>query len=94
MPKSPTSLAPVLAFALASASAMLALWVLSYGFATGGFSVHNPLFASGFRTGIILSVGATVFAVITFTLKHRLRALILFWSVAGLIFWSVFAFIH
>jgi hypothetical protein len=95
MPKSPTtSLAPVLGFALASASALLALWLLSYGFATGGFSLHNPLFSAGFRTGVILSVGATLFAVIAFTLKHRRRWPLLLWSAAGLIFWWALAFIH
>jgi hypothetical protein len=94
MSKSPTSLAPVLGFALASASAMLALWMISYGFATGGFTLHNPLFLTGFRTGIILSIGATLFAVIAFTQKHRLRWLILPFAVAGLIFWSAFAFVR
>lgn len=94
MPKSPTSLAPVLGFALASASAMLALWLLSYGFATGGFTLHNPLFATGFRTGIILSIGATLFAGIAFNLKHRLRWLILLFALAGLLFWSALAFVR
>ena len=94
MSKSPTSLAPVLGFALASASAMLALWLGSYGFATGGFTLHNPLSLAGFRTGIILSVGATLFAIIAFTQKHRLRWLILLWSAAGLLFWCVFAFVR
>jgi hypothetical protein len=94
MPKSPTSLAPVLGFALASASALLALWLLSYGFATGGFSAQNPLFLAGFRTGIILSVGAALFAAITFSMKHRHRVPLLLYAAAGLVFWSAFAFVR
>ncbi|HEY0701992.1 MAG TPA: hypothetical protein VGD60_04415 [Candidatus Acidoferrales bacterium] len=93
MPKSPTALAPVLGFALASASALLALWMIAFGYATGG-SRHDPLFLTAFRTGIILSVGATVFALIAFNLKHHLRWLILLWALAGVCFWAVFAFIR
>jgi hypothetical protein len=87
MQKSPKSVAALIGFALASASALLAIWLRSYGYAVGGFRDYDPLLMAGFRTGMALSAAASVFAIIGLRQPNRLRWLGVGWALLGLLFW-------
>jgi hypothetical protein len=94
MQKSPSSIAALIGFALASASALLAIWLRSYGYAIGGFSHHDPLLIAGFRTGIALSLAGCIFSMIGLRPPSRLRWLGLVWALLGFLFWIGTAFMQ
>ena len=48
-------MATLAGFVLATASALIAIWLRSYGFAVGGFAHGDPLLIASFRTGMALS---------------------------------------
>jgi hypothetical protein len=91
MEKTPDSVAALISVALASASALLALWLLSYGYAIGGFHHHDPLLVAAFRTGLALSILATLCGIFGLRRPNRLRWFGLAWAAAGLLFWLVTA---
>jgi hypothetical protein len=94
MQKSPSSIAALIGLALASASALLAIWLRSYGYAIGGFPHHDPLLVAGFRTGIALSLAGCTFAMIGLRPPSRLRWLGVVWAMLGLLFWIGTAFMQ
>jgi hypothetical protein len=85
--KTPASLATLVGSALATASALLAIWLMSYGYATGGLRNHDPLLVAGFRTGLALSLAASIFSGVGLR-----RWLGLAFALAGLLFWARTAF--
>jgi drug/metabolite transporter (DMT)-like permease len=87
MDKTPASIATLIGSALASASGLLAIWLLSYGYATGGLHHNDPLLLAGIRIGIALSVAALVFAGIGIRKPSRMRWIGLAWAAAGCLFW-------
>jgi hypothetical protein len=87
MGKSPASIATLVGSALATASALLGVWLMSYGYATGGFRNHDPLLIAASRTGLVLSLAAALCASIGLRPASRLRCLGLAFALAGLLFW-------
>jgi hypothetical protein len=93
MDKTSASISTLIGSALASASALLAIWLLSYGYATGGFHHNDPLLVTGIRTGIGLSLAAMVFAGIGVRKPNRMRWIGLAWAAVGCLFWVCTAFV-
>jgi hypothetical protein len=85
--KTPTPIVMLVGAALASASALLAIWLMSYGYATGGLAHNDPLLVAGFQSGIAISAAASVFVGISLRRPSRLRWLGLVFALAGLLFW-------
>ena len=92
MDKPPSSVAALIGATLATASALLAIWLMSYGYATGGLHNRDPLLVAGFRIGMGISVAACVFAGVGLRRPNRVRWLSLAFAVAGLLFWASVAF--
>ena len=93
MDKTTASIATLIGSALASASALLAIWLLSYGYATGGFRHNDPLLVSSTRIGIGLSLAATVFAGIGVQKPNRMRWMGLACAALVGLFWVCTAFV-
>jgi hypothetical protein len=87
MQKSPSSIAALIGFALASASALLAIWLRSYAYAVGGLAHQDPLLLEGLRTGIALSSAGCIFAIAGLRPPSRERWLGFAWALLGLLFW-------
>ena len=62
MLKDSRSIAALAGFVLATASALIAIWLWSYGFAVGGLAHGDPLLIASFRTGMALSGVGVLFA--------------------------------
>jgi hypothetical protein len=92
MDKTPASIATLVGSALATASALLAVWLISYGYATGGLRVHDPLLVAGFRTGFAVSLAGSAFSGVGLRRPSRGRWLGLAFALAGLVFWARTAF--
>ena len=92
MDKTPSSVATLVGAALATASALLAIWLMSYGYATGGLHNGDPLLVAGFRIGIAISLAACIFSGVGLRRPNRVRWLSLAFAVAGLLFWASVAF--
>jgi hypothetical protein len=92
MDKTPAALATLVGSALATASALLAIWLMSYGYATGGLRNHDPLLVAGFRTGLALSLAASIFSGVGLRRPNQMRWLGLAFALAGLLFWARTAF--
>jgi len=91
MQKDLSSIAALAGFVLATASALIAVWLRSYGYATGGFPHNDPLLIEGFRTGLALSAAALLFSLIGLRPPSRMRWLGAGWAVVGLAFWAATA---
>lgn len=92
MDKTPSAVATLVGAALAAASALLAIWLMSYGYATGGLHNRDPLLVAGFRTGLAVSLAACIFSGIGLRRPNRVRWLSLAFAAAGLLFWASTAF--
>ena len=92
MDKTKSSVAALVGATLATASALLAIWLMSYGYATGGLHNGDPLLVAGFRIGMGISVAACVFAGAGLRRLNRVRWLSLAFAAAGLLFWAIVAF--
>lgn len=92
MDKTPSSIAALVGATLATASGLLAIWLMSYGYATGGLHHRDPLLVAGFRIGIAVSLAACIFSGIGLRRPNRVRWLSLAFAVAGLLFWASVAF--
>ena len=88
MDKPPSSVAALIGATLATASALLAIWLMSYGYATGGLHNRDPLLVAGYRIGIAISLAACVFTGIGLLRPNRVRWLSLAFAAAGLLFWA------
>jgi hypothetical protein len=87
MQKSPSSIAALIGFAFASASALVAIWLRAYGYAVVGLAHQDPLLLAGLRTGVALSSAGCIFAIIGLRPPSRLRWLGLAWALLSLLFW-------
>ena len=92
MQKPSTSVPALISFALAGASVLLAIFLLCYGFASGGFPHHDPLLLASSRIGIALSAAASIFAIIALRQPTRLRWLCLVLGIATLLGWFAAGF--
>jgi hypothetical protein len=88
MPKESRSIAALAGFVLATASALIAIWLRSYGFAVGGLAHGDPLVTASFRTGLALSGVALLFALVGLQPPTRTRWLGAAWALLGLLFWA------
>jgi hypothetical protein len=94
MPKDSRSIAALAGFVLATASALIATWLRSYGFAVGGLVHGDPLLIASFRTGLSLSGLGLLFALIGLRPAARTRWLGVAWALLGLLFWASTAFMR
>jgi hypothetical protein len=89
MQKDSSSIAALAGFVLATASALIAIWMRSYGFAVGGLAHGDPLLTASFRTGVALSGVGLLFALIGLRPPTGMRRLGVGWALLGLAFWLV-----
>jgi hypothetical protein len=87
MQKGPSSIAALIGVAFASASALVAIWLRSYGYAVGGLAAQDPLLLAGLRTGVVLSSAGCIFVILGLRPPSRLRWLGFAWALLGLLFW-------
>ena len=92
MDKTPSSVAALVGATLATASALLATWLMSYGYAIGGLHNRDALLVAGFRIGIAISLAACVSTSAGLRRPNRVRWLSLAFAAAGLLFWAGVAF--
>jgi hypothetical protein len=92
MPRTPFSIAALIGFALASASTLLAIFLFSYGFASGGFPPHDPLLLVSSRIGVALAAAGALCVLVSLRQPNRLRWLCLAWALAALIGWFAVGF--
>jgi hypothetical protein len=88
MPKDFRSLAALAGFVLATASALIAIWLWSYGFAVGGLAHGDPLLFASFRTGLALSGAGLLFALVGLRPATRTGWFGVAWALLGLLFWA------
>jgi hypothetical protein len=88
MLKDSRSIAALAGFVLATASALIAIWLWSYGFAVGGLAHADPLLVASFRTGMALSGVGLLFALVGLRPPSRMRWLGVAWALLGLLFWG------
>jgi len=89
MRKTSNSIVALVGVALASTSALLAIWLVCYGYAIGGIPHHDPLLVASFRTGLAVSAVGTAFAAAGLKQSGRLKWWALAWALVGVAFWSV-----
>lgn len=85
--KNPSSFAALIGVAFASASALVAIWLRSYGYAVGGLAHQDPLMLASLRTGVTLSSAGCIFAIAGLRPPSRERWLGFAWALLGLLFW-------
>jgi hypothetical protein len=90
-PQTRLSILSFVGFALATASALLAVCTVTYAQATSGFSYYDPLLLRIFRWGGLLSLSGTVFALIGAWRSGPLRWHALACAVGTLLFWFISA---
>jgi hypothetical protein len=88
MLKDSRSIAALAGFVLATASALIAIWLWSYGFAVGGVAQGDPLLVASFRTGTALSGVGLLLALVGLRPATRTRWLGVAWALLGLLFWG------
>jgi hypothetical protein len=81
----------LIGFALATASALLALSTMLYAQAIGGFQYHDPRLLRIYRWGALLSLTGTVSALVGVSQPGPLRWHSPFSAVGTLAFWIVAA---
>jgi hypothetical protein len=91
MQRDSSSIAALAGFVLATASALIAIWLRSYGFAIGGFAHGDPLLTASFRTGMALSGVGVLLALSGLRPPTRLRWLGVGWALLGLASWLLAA---
>jgi hypothetical protein len=92
--KQPRTLSTVLSvagFALATASALLAITTLLYGQAIGGFPFYDRRLLRIYRWGMLLSLGGTVFSISGLWRTSPLRWHALSAAFGTLVFWVLAA---
>ena len=88
MPKDFRSIAALAGFVLATASALIAIWLWAYGFAVGGLAHGDPLLIASFRTGLALSGAGLLFALVGLRPATRTRWFGVACALLGLLFWA------
>ena len=90
-PRTTFSTLSLIGFALATASALLAISALVYSAVIGGFPYYDPRLLRIYRIGALLSLCGIVFAVIGVWRSSTLRWHSLACTVGTLLFWFVAA---
>jgi hypothetical protein len=88
-PRTVFSTLSLIGFALATASALLAVSALLFSFAIGGFAYYNPALLRIYGIGILLSLAGIVFASIGVWRPSSLRWHALACAFGALIFWLI-----